>query len=101
MERAFRPRRNKKPATATSRIATAERTSLPYFGRDRLADAAEETCAGRAAAAAEDPPTLGEGGVCADTPCAEGAPCGARCGSATTAALLPDSVSRFNLWRSA
>src|ERR1035437_5042801 len=80
-ERVFRPRRKNKPATTpattTSRIATAKKTSLTGFERTRVGDAAEEICAGRAAAAEEEPPTLGEDGVCADTCCAEGAPCGA------------------------
>src|SRR5208337_351285 len=95
--RAFRPRRKKKPATAASRIAAAEKTSPARFRKTWVVDPGEEICAGTTAAGEEEPLRLAEGSARADTSAPAGEPGGAGDGMAATAALLPDSVSRFNL----
>src|ERR1700674_448510 len=94
-----RPRKNQNPASAAIIIATSTEAINHVSLRAGIALGASLSCADAAAVRDEDPVPLvaveadSVGGE--ETTGAEGD------GAASTAALFPDSVSRFNLCRSA
>src|SRR5579859_6707499 len=97
--REARPWRNQKPAiVATITTATAEASSQLFFWGATVVGASL-TCSGATVAREAEPEVLAAGGG-ADSIGGGVMAEGGGGGAASTIALLPDSVSRFSLWRS-
>src|SRR5580704_9460131 len=93
-----RPRKNQKPATTAITSTAAAETAIHVRFPVGTGTAAWLTCAGVTAAPGEEPEVLAAaagGSTAAEVTAATGA------AVVPTAGVLPDSVSRFNLCRSA